>query len=57
MDVKAVKEERDLQVSTRHEENSPRQATEGLAQELSEREQLVYGTSTLDREPVKDDTV
>lgn len=46
-----------LQVSMRHEERSKGLETQGLVQEVTEHEQVLYGTRALDRDPVKNDTV
>lgn len=44
-----------LQVFTCHEEHAQSLVT-GLAQEVTEHEQVVYGTRALGRGPAKDDT-
>lgn len=41
---------------TRHEEDSNSLVAGGLVQEVTEHEQVVYGTRALDRGPVRDDT-
>lgn len=52
-----VKKELALQLFTVQEERAQRLVTEGLVREVTEHEQLVYGTRALDRDPAKDDTV
>lgn len=41
----------------RHEEDSNSLVSGELVQEVTEHEQVLYGTRALDRDPVKDDTV
>lgn len=41
---------------TRHEEDSNSLVAGGLVQEVTEHEQVVYGTRALDRGPVRKDT-
>lgn len=40
---------------TRHEENAKSLVTEGLVQEVTEHEQVIYGARALDRDPAKND--
>lgn len=42
---------------TGHEGSARGLVVEGLVQEVTEHEQVLYGTRALHREPVKDDTV
>lgn len=42
---------------TRHEENAKSLVTEGLVQEVTEHEQVIYGARALDGDPVKNDTM
>lgn len=42
---------------TRHEENAKSLVMEGLVQEVTEHEQVIYGTRALDRDPVKNDMI
>lgn len=42
-------------VKSRHEENAKSLVMEGLVQEATEHEQVIYGTKALDRDPVKND--
>lgn len=43
--------------ATGHEDNAKRLVAGGLVQEVTEHEQVVYGTRALDRDPGRDDTV
>lgn len=42
---------------TGREDDAGSLVTGGLVQEVTEHEQMIYGTRALDRDPVKDDTV
>lgn len=43
--------------ATGHDDNTKRLVAGGLVQEVTEHEQVVYGTRALDRDPGRDDTV
>lgn len=52
-----LRRERALQLVRVQEEKTRGLVTEGLVQEVTEHEQMVYGTRALDRDPAKDDKV